>query len=176
MYLIWMFHQENSTISWKRFYKRRFNKFNPSKFSVLTPGAEKIKKYRDLKKEKERQRQRNKYRTNSEVYNQARRTKRRREREETGQNEETSVETKRKRIYRERMRDDKKKEEEKRIHKNRKKKEYRDKLKQQQIFVDKNNEDIFQSRTQKHRALKKFKENLPQTPRKRAAVLSSYLD
>ena len=30
----------------------RFNKFNPSKFSALTPGAEKIKKYRDLKKRK----------------------------------------------------------------------------------------------------------------------------
>jgi PP-loop superfamily ATP-utilizing enzyme len=57
------------------------------------------------------------------------------------------------------------------------KKEYRDKLKQlQQIFVDKNNEVIFQSRTQKHRALKEFKENLPQTPRKREAALSSYLD
>ena len=55
------------------------------------------------------------------------------------------------------------------------KKEYRDKLKQQQqqIFVDKNNEVIFQSRTQKHRALKEFKENLPQTPRKREAALSS---
>jgi PP-loop superfamily ATP-utilizing enzyme len=57
------------------------------------------------------------------------------------------------------------------------KKEYRDKLKQlQQIFVDKNNEVIFQSRTQKHRALKEFKENLPQTPRKREDALSSYLD
>lgn len=73
----------------------------------------------------------------------------RREREETDQNEEPSVEIKRKRIYRERMRDDEKNKEEKRIHRNRKKKEYRDKLKQQQqIFVDENNEDIFQSRSQ----------------------------
>ena len=31
------------------------------------------------------------------------------------------------------------------------------------------------SRTNKHRALKKMKDNLPATPRKRAAVLSSYL-
>ena len=46
----------------------------------------------------------------------------RREREETGQNEEPSVEIKRKRIYRERMRDDEKNKEEKRIHRNRKKK------------------------------------------------------
>lgn len=35
--------------------------------------------------------------------------------------------------------------------------------------------EVFGSRTNKHRALKIMKDNLPATPRKRAAVLGSYL-
>lgn len=81
----------------------------------------------------------------------------------------------RKRVYRQKIRDvisEKRRSAEK-------KKEYRRNLKcvpncenGRNINID----TVFKCRTKKHRALKKFKNNLPTTPNKRAAVLTSYLN
>ena len=142
---------------------------------VFKSGSEKAKFYRDLKKTKERERQIKKYHQNKDVYNENKRKKRH---ENDVIIKKVSENTKRQRLYRQKLLENKKQSEAKRIERNRKKREYRNKLKSNQnnLIVETDFEKSFQSRTQKHRALKKMKENLPTTPRKRAALLSSYLN
>ncbi|XP_062600300.1 DNA ligase 1-like, partial [Saccostrea cucullata] len=134
-------------------------------------GAEKAKYYRELKNIKAREIQLKKYNERKLIYNAKKREKRLKEKA----NSTVTKEAARQKGYRDRKKREKEELERKRIERNKKKREYRERVKNRQDDQDEELQLIFNSRTQKHRALKKLKQNLPSTPKKRAALISTYM-